>query len=91
VTTPDSPPHVPLAGELFLGTIVKMASFGAFISLPTGHTGVLHTTEFRKVYSGRKIKNIGDVFGIGDQIQVEILDVDDRGKVSLMPIMEPGR
>jgi len=89
VTTSDTPVPAPQVGERFLGTVVKTAIFGAFISLPTGSTGLLHITEIRKLYGGRPIKNVDDVIGVGDQIQVQIREVDGRGKISLLPVDAP--
>jgi polyribonucleotide nucleotidyltransferase len=91
VTTPDSSSYVPQVGERFLGTVVKTAIFGAFVSLPPGGTGLLHITQIRKLHGGRPIKNINDVINVGDEIQVEIREIDDHGKLSLMPVEGPGR
>ena len=89
MTTPDGSPHVPQlpqVGERFLGTVVKTAAFGALVSLPTGGIGLVHITVIRKLYKGRVKKDINDMIGIGDRIQVEVVEVDNRGKVSLMPV-----
>jgi polyribonucleotide nucleotidyltransferase len=79
-------PHVPEVGERFLGTVVKTTTFGAFVSLLPGKDGLLHVTQIRKLHGGRRIENIDDVIHIGDKIQVEIREVDDRGKLSLVPV-----
>src|SRR5580658_9786792 len=79
-------PHIPEVGERFLGTVVKTTTFGAFISLLPGKDGLLHITQIRKLHGGRRIENIDDVVHIGDKIQVEIREVDDRGKLSLVPV-----
>jgi polyribonucleotide nucleotidyltransferase len=73
-------------GERFLGTVVKTTTFGAFVSLLPGKDGLLHVTQIRKLHGGRRIENIDDVIHIGDKIQVEIREVDDRGKLSLVPV-----
>jgi polyribonucleotide nucleotidyltransferase len=91
VTTPDSSSYVPQVGERFLGTVVKTAIFGAFISLPPGGQGLLHITQIRKLHGGRQIKNINDVMKVGDTIQVEVLEIDERGKVALIPVEAPGQ
>jgi polyribonucleotide nucleotidyltransferase len=85
VTSPDAPAPGPQVGERFIGAVVKTAIFGAYISLPAGGTGLLHITEIRKLYGGRPIKNIDDVIRVGDQLQVEIFNIDERGKVALKP------
>jgi len=79
-------PHMPEVGERFLGTVVKTTTFGAFVSLLPGKDGLLHITQIRKLHGGRRIENIDEVVHIGDKIQVEIREVDDRGKLSLVPV-----
>jgi polyribonucleotide nucleotidyltransferase len=86
VTTSDGSSVVPQVGERFLGTVVKTTIFGAFVSLPPGSQGLLHITHIRKLYGGRPIKSIDDVIRVGDQIQVEIREIDERGKLSLIPV-----
>ncbi len=79
-------PHMPEIGERFLGTVVKTTTFGAFVSLLPGKDGLLHITQIRKLHGGRRIDNIDDVIKVGDKIQVEIREIDDRGKLSLVPV-----
>jgi polyribonucleotide nucleotidyltransferase len=79
-------PHIPEVGERFLGTVVKTTTFGAFVSLLPGKDGLLHITQIRKLHGGARIDNIDDVVKVGDKIQVEIREVDDRGKLSLVPV-----
>jgi polyribonucleotide nucleotidyltransferase len=79
-------PHVPEVGERFLGTVVKTTTFGAFVSLLPGKDGLLHITQIRKLHGGARIENVEDVLKVGEKIQVEIREVDDRGKLSLVPV-----
>jgi polyribonucleotide nucleotidyltransferase len=79
-------PHIPEVGERFLGTVVKTTTFGAFVSLLPGRDGLLHITQIRKLHGGARIDNVDDVISVGDKIQVEIREVDDRGKLSLVPV-----
>jgi len=79
-------PHIPAIGERFLGTVVKTTTFGAFVSLLPGRDGLLHITQIRKLHGGARIENVDDVIAVGDKIQVEIREVDDRGKLSLIPV-----
>jgi polyribonucleotide nucleotidyltransferase len=79
-------PHIPEVGERFLGTVVKTTTFGAFISLLPGKDGLLHITQIRKLHGGARIDNVDDVIKVGEKIQVEIREVDDRGKLSLIPV-----
>jgi polyribonucleotide nucleotidyltransferase len=50
-------PHVPEVGEQYLGTIVKLAAFGAFISLMPGRDGLLHVSEMKSLSDGKRIEN----------------------------------
>jgi polyribonucleotide nucleotidyltransferase len=79
-------PHIPEVGERFLGTVVKTTTFGAFVSLLPGKDGLLHITQIRKLHGGARIEKVDDVIKVGDKIQVEIREVDDRGKLSLVPV-----
>ncbi|MGO1319154.1 MAG: polyribonucleotide nucleotidyltransferase [Galactobacter sp.] len=81
-------PQVPEVGERYLGTVVKITSFGAFISLTPGKDGLLHITAMRKLNGGQRIEDVEDVVSVGQKIQVEITKVDDRGKLSLAPVVD---
>ena len=80
-------PQVPEVGERYLGTVVKTTTFGAFVSLTPGRDGLLHVTELRKLNDGKRVNDVEDVVGVGQQVQVEITKVDDRGKLSLSPVV----
>ncbi|UZX05372.1 polyribonucleotide nucleotidyltransferase [Arthrobacter sp. CDRTa11] len=80
-------PQVPEIGERYLGTVVKTTTFGAFISLTPGKDGLLHISELRKLASGKRVDNVDDVVSVGQKIQVEITKIDDRGKLSLSPVV----
>ncbi|HEY8317985.1 MAG TPA: polyribonucleotide nucleotidyltransferase [Amnibacterium sp.] len=81
-------PHNPEIGERFLGTVVKIAAFGAFVSLLPGRDGLLHISEVRKLAGGKRVENVEDVLAVGQKIQVEITKMDDRGKLSLAPVVD---
>ena len=81
-------PHIPEIGERFLGTVVKLATFGAFISLVPGKDGLLHVSELKKISGGKRVENVEDVLEVGQKLQVEITKIDDRGKLSLSPVVE---
>ncbi|WP_394942152.1 polyribonucleotide nucleotidyltransferase [Psychromicrobium sp. YIM B11713] len=80
-------PQVPEIGERYLGTVVKTTTFGAFVSLTPGKDGLLHVTELRKINDGKRVDNVDDVVSVGQKIQVEITKIDDRGKLSLSPVI----
>jgi len=81
-------PQQPEVGEQYLGTVVKIATFGAFVSLLPGKDGLLHVSEVRKLAGGKRVENVEDVLSVGQKILVEITKVDDRGKLSLAPVLE---
>ena len=76
-------PTMPKVGERFLGTVVKTAAFGAFVSLLPGKDGLVHIS---KLGSGKRIGKVEDVVNVGDKLQVEITEIDQRGKISLTPV-----
>jgi polyribonucleotide nucleotidyltransferase len=80
-------PTNPEIGEQFLGTVVKIATFGAFVSLLPGKDGLLHISEVRKLAGGKRVENVEDVLGVGQKVLVEITKIDDRGKLSLAPVV----
>jgi polyribonucleotide nucleotidyltransferase len=74
-------PQLPKVGERFLGTVVKTAAFGAFVSLLPGRDGLVHIS---KLGNGKRIGKVEDVVNVGDKLQVEIAEIDARGKISLV-------
>ena len=81
-------PHMPEKGERYLGTVVKLTSFGAFISLLPGKDGLLHISKMRQLNDGKRVEEVEDIVGVGQKLQVEISDIDDRGKLSLVPVTD---
>jgi polyribonucleotide nucleotidyltransferase len=81
-------PQMPEVGERYLGTVVKLAAFGAFVSLLPGKDGLLHVSQIRKMHGGKRIDNLEEVMKVGDKIQVEIGEIDPKGKLSLIPVLE---
>ena len=80
-------PTMPEVGERFMGTVVKTTTFGAFVSLLPGKDGLLHISEVRKLVGGKRIDSVDDVLKIGQKIQVELKEIDPRGKLSLGAVM----
>ncbi len=81
-------PQMPEVGERYLGTVVKTTAFGAFVSLLPGKDGLLHISKLRALAGGRRVENVEDVVSVGQKLQVEIGEIDDRGKLSLVPVVE---
>ncbi|MBF6396023.1 polyribonucleotide nucleotidyltransferase [Nocardia cyriacigeorgica] len=78
-------PQLPKVGERFLGTVVKTTAFGAFVSLLPGRDGLVHIS---KLGNGKRVAKVEDVVNVGDKLRVEIADIDNRGKISLIPVEE---
>ncbi|CAM4409030.1 polyribonucleotide nucleotidyltransferase [Nocardia ninae] len=78
-------PQLPKVGERFLGTVVKTTAFGAFVSLLPGRDGLVHIS---KLGNGKRVAKVEDVVNVGDKLRVEIADIDNRGKISLVPVEE---
>lgn len=81
-------PTMPEKGERYLGTVVKTTNFGAFISLLPGKDGLLHISKLRGLAGGKRVEAVEDVLSVGQKLQVEIAEIDDRGKLSLIPVLE---
>ena len=73
-------PQMPQVGERYMGTVVKTAPFGAFVSLLPGKDGLVHIS---KLGGGKRVNKTEDVVNVGDKLQVEIAEIDPRGKISL--------
>ena len=84
-------PTLPQVGERYLGTVVKTVPFGAFVSLVPGKDGLLHVSKLRALAGGKRVENVEDVLSVGGKVMVEISEVDDRGKLSLVPVVEEGQ
>ncbi|MBB2899845.1 polyribonucleotide nucleotidyltransferase [Kineococcus radiotolerans] len=80
-------PTMPEVGERYLGTVVKTTTFGAFVSLMPGKDGLLHISQLRKLSGGKRVDNVEDVVAVGQKVQVEIAEIDPRGKLSLVPVV----
>ena len=81
-------PTMPGKGERYLGTVVKLMAFGAFVSLLPGKDGLLHISKLRTLNNGNRVENVEDVLSVGQKVQVEISDIDEKGKLSLVPVVE---
>ncbi|SNU00618.1 polyribonucleotide nucleotidyltransferase [Ruaniaceae bacterium KH17] len=81
-------PQMPEVGERFVGTVVKNTTFGSFVSLSPGKDGLLHISQVRKLVDGKRIENLDDVVPIGSKVEVELAEVDPRGKLSLWVVID---
>jgi polyribonucleotide nucleotidyltransferase len=80
-------PTLPKVGDKFLGTVVKTAAFGAFVSLLPGRDGLLHIS---KVGDGKRVERVEDYLNVGDKVEVQIADIDARGKIYLDKVRPEG-
>ena len=76
-------------GDKFNGSVVKLATFGAFINLAPGKDGLLHISQIRKMHGGKRIENLEEVMKVGEKIEVVINEIDPKGKYSLVPANLP--
>ena len=76
-------PQLPKVGERYLGTVVKTVAFGAFVSIMPGTDGLIHISNLG---GNTRVENVEDVIHVGDKVEVEIRDIDNRGKISLVPV-----
>ena len=76
---------VPEVGEEYTGRVVGIQAFGAFVELLPGKDGLLHIS---RVAQGR-VDKVEDVLNIGDEVRVKVLEVDEKGKISLDRIDKP--
>lgn len=79
IIAPPAPVNI---GEEFVGPVVTVAPFGAFVELMPGRDGLIHISKL----ASRRIDKVEDVVNVGDKVHVKVVAVDDRGKVSLVPV-----
>lgn len=66
-------------GEVYLGTVVRILPFGAFVELLPGKEGMVHISKL----ANERVEKVEDVVKIGDQIMVKVVEIDDKGRVNL--------
>ena len=66
-------------GEIFTGKVIKILDFGAIVELLPGVTGLLHISEI----DNKRIRNIADYFGVGDEVLVKVIKIEPDGKVKV--------
>ena len=75
------PPKAEL-GKIYTGRVVNITKFGAFVNILPGRDGLVHISKLGR---GKRINAVEDVLSLGDEIEVRVEEIDDRGKVSLVP------
>ena len=66
-------------GEIYLGKVVRITEFGAFVELIEGKDGLLHISKI----SDKRIKKVEDVLSLGDEVLVKVMEIDKQGRVNL--------
>ncbi len=67
-------------GEVYMGRVVNITKFGAFVNILPGRDGLLHISKMGR---GKRIDKVEDVFSLGDEVEVRVDDIDNSGKLSL--------
>ncbi|BAN01922.1 polyribonucleotide nucleotidyltransferase [Ilumatobacter coccineus] len=75
------PPKAEL-DKVYMGRVVNITKFGAFVNILPGRDGLVHIS---KMGGGRRINSVDDVLELGQEIEVKVDEIDDKGKVSLTP------
>jgi polyribonucleotide nucleotidyltransferase len=76
-----SPPTAEL-GATYMGKVVNITKFGAFVNIMPGRDGLVHISKLGR---GKRINNVEDVLQLGQEIEVVVEEIDEKGKVSLTP------
>lgn len=69
----------PEIGQIYLGTVVKLADFGAFVNFLGGKDGLVHISQIAE----HRVENVADELTVGQKVPVKVLDVDNRGRIKL--------
>ncbi|QEK12226.1 polyribonucleotide nucleotidyltransferase [Crassaminicella thermophila] len=66
-------------GEIYMGRVVKILNFGAFVEILPGKEGLLHISQIAK----EKIGKVEDVLKVGDEVLVKVIEIDKQGRINL--------
>ncbi|MEG2271612.1 MAG: S1 RNA-binding domain-containing protein, partial [Acinetobacter sp.] len=66
-------------GTIYMGKVIRIVEFGAFVNIMPGTDGLLHISQI----SNERIANVTDVLSEGQEIKVQVADVDNRGRIKL--------
>jgi polyribonucleotide nucleotidyltransferase len=66
-------------GAVYTGTVARIVDFGAFVNILPGKDGLVHISQI----SNERVENVTDYLSEGQEIQVKVLDVDQRGRIKL--------
>jgi polyribonucleotide nucleotidyltransferase len=66
-------------GEIYMGKVVKIVPFGAFVEILNGKEGLVHISNI----AHERINNVEDVLKVGDEILVKVMEIDSQGRINL--------
>ena len=66
-------------GETYMGTVTRLMKFGAFVEVLPGKEGLCHISQLSK----RRVEKVEDVVQIGDQIEVKVVEIDEKGRINV--------
>ena len=70
-------------GKTYIGKVVRIMNFGAFVEIAPGKEGMIHISKLAK----ERVEKVEDVVKIGDTVAVKVIEIDDQGRVNLMRIV----
>ena len=73
----------PEVGEIYDGKVVRIMDFGAFVEFLPGKDGLVHISKLDKA----RVEKVEDVVNIGDEIKVQIIEIDRQGRINLKRIV----
>ncbi|MSV24395.1 polyribonucleotide nucleotidyltransferase [Selenomonas sp. WCA-380-WT-3B 3/] len=66
-------------GEVYTGKVTRLMKFGAFVEVLPGKEGLCHISQL----AAHRVEKVEDVVQIGDQLQVKVVEIDDKGRINL--------
>lgn len=66
-------------GEVYLGKVTRLMTFGAFVEVLPGKEGLVHISKLAK----ERVENVEDVVNVGDEIMVKVIEIDKQGRINL--------
>ena len=67
------------AGEVYLGKVTKITTFGAFVEILPNKEGLVHISKLDK----NRVNKVEDVVSVGDEILVKVTEIDNQGRINL--------
>ena len=66
-------------GKVYRGKVTRIMNFGAFMEILPGKEGLLHVSQISK----ERVNNVEDVLNIGDELEVKVTEIDEKGRINL--------